>query len=382
MGAVVGAGCEHAGMTSEIKGTVTWAQALAWRMERHLLDPLGPASAAHVVHRLGAVLSMDESLADLAVCTRSTTCRPGDLAQALVDGTVIKAFAFRGSMHYLSPVDGGTYLALRAAGRQWELPSWVEYYRLAPEDWPDFRAAVREALSDGPLTIAELGEALTRHQAYRHLEAVFDDGAGTLIKPLTWQGDMSFGPPRDGQHTFQRLDSNPRWSGIPELEEAGPRAVTAYLRAYGPATVEHLHYWLGNGLSAGRKRLDRWISGLEERMVAVDVEGTTAYVMDDDVDSLAASEPSEALRFLPGHDQWVMGPGTKDEHVTSPSLRGAMTRKANPVVLGGVVCGSWRRSGDELTVSWQGGQVRPDRALRQEVARLAGILDRDLHVSR
>ena len=43
---------------------------------------------------------------------------------------MIKAFAFRGSMHYLSPEDGGIYLALRSAGRQWELPSWVDYYRL------------------------------------------------------------------------------------------------------------------------------------------------------------------------------------------------------------------------------------------------------------
>ena len=283
-------------------------------------------------------------------------------------------------MHYLSAQDGGIYLALRCAGRQWELPSWVEYYRLGPDDWPDFRAAVREALSEGPLTIGELGDALTRQPAYRHLRAVFEEGAGTLIKPLTWQGDMSFGPPRDGQHTFQRLDTNPRWSGIPDLEEAGPRAVVAYLRTYGPATTDHLHYWLGNGLSAGRRRLDRWIAGLADRLVAVDVEGTTAYVLDEDVDSLASAVPSEAVRFLPGHDQWVMGPGTKDEHVTPAPLRDAMTRKANPVVVGGVVSGSWARKGDGLTVSWQGGQVKPEAAIREEAARLAGILGRDLRI--
>ena len=172
---------------------------------------------------------MDESLAELAVRTRRSTSRPGELAAALADGEVIKAFAFRGSMHYLSPEEGGIYLALRSAGRQWELPSWVEYYRLTPSDWPDFRAAVRAALSDGPLTVVELGQALTRHRAYRHLKPVFDEGAGTLIKPLTWQGDMSFGPPRDGRHTFQRLDSNPRWRGIPDLDDAGPRAITGVL---------------------------------------------------------------------------------------------------------------------------------------------------------
>src|SRR3954469_1803429 len=353
-------------MAPSIEARTTWAQALAWRMNRHLLEPLGSASAADVVRRLGAVLSMDESLADLAVSTRSTTARPGDLGQALAEGAVIKAFAFRGSMHYLSPEDGGIYLALRSAGRQWELPSWVEYYRLTPQDWPDFRAAVRDALGDGPLTIAELGAALTRHRAYRHLQSVFDEGAGTLVKPLTWQGDMSFGPPRDGQHTFQRLDTNPRWSGIPELDDAGPRAVTAYLEAYGPATPGHLHYWLGDGLSAGRKRLDGWISGLGDQLARIDVEGTTAFVRHEDADSLLAARPSDAVRLLPGHDQWVMGPGTKDVHVTPPPLRDAMTRKANPVIAGGVLRGTWARKGGGLEIAWHGGGRVADASHQQE----------------
>jgi hypothetical protein len=113
-------------MSASTAVSVTWAQALAWRMRRHLLDPVGSESVAGVVGRLGAVLSMDESLAELAVRTRRTTSRPGELAAALVTGEVIKVFAFRGSMHYLTPEDGGVYLALRSAGRQWELPSWVD----------------------------------------------------------------------------------------------------------------------------------------------------------------------------------------------------------------------------------------------------------------
>jgi hypothetical protein len=367
-------------MSPSTDASVTWPQALAWRSQRHLLDPVGSESVAGVVRRLGAVLSMDESLAELAVRTRRTTSRPGELTKALADGTVIKAFAFRGSMHYLSPEDGGIYLALRSAGRQWELPSWVEYYRLAPADWPDFRAAVREALSDGPRTIPELGEALARHPAYRHLKPVFDEGAGTLIKPLTWQGDMSFGPSRDGQRTFQRLDLNPRWTGVPDLDDAGPRAITGYLRTYGPATFGHVHHWLGDGLSAGRKRLDAWLSELRDQLVAVEVEGTTAYVVREDVDSLVAARPSDAVRLLPGHDQWVMGPGTKDVHVIPPSRRDPVTRKANPVIVGGVVCGTWARKGDELTVGWLDDRPPPRAPLEQEAARLGGILGRDLRL--
>ena len=293
---------------------------------------------------------------------------------------MIQAFAFRGSMHYLSPEDGGIYLALRSAGRQWELPSWVEYYRLTPSDWPDFRAAVRAALSDGPLTIPELGQVLAGHRAYQHLRPVFEEGAGTLIKPLTWQGDVSLGPRRDGQRTLQGLDTNPRWQGVPDLDAAGPRAVMAYFRTYGPATLDNLHYWLGNGLSAGRKRLTTWFTELGDRLVAVDVEGTAAYVAREDVESLQATPPSHAVRFLPGHDQWVMGPGTKDVHVTPSSRRDLMTRKANPVIAGGVVCGTWAREGDELAVTWLDERRPPRAAIELEADRLAAILEQELRL--
>lgn len=367
-------------MTASGAVSVTWAQALSWRLERQLLDPVGSEPVGEVVRRLGAVLAMDESLAELAVRTRRTHSAPGELAAALVSGEVVKAFAFRGSMHYLSPHDGGVYLALRAAGRQWERASWVDYYRLTPNDWPDFRAAVRAALAAGPLTVVELGEALAQHREYRHLKPVFDAGAGTLVKPLTWQGDMSFGPPRDGRATFQALDANPRWHGIPDLDDAGPRAITAYLRAYGPATPAHLRYWLVDGLSAGRRRLEAWLQELRDELAEVDVEGTVAYVVGDDVDTLVASAPSDAVHLLPGHDQWVIGPGTKDAHVTPPDRRDLMTRKANPVLVGGVVCGTWARRRDELVVTWLDERPRPDAAIAREAERLGRLLGTDLRV--
>lgn len=103
--------------------------------------------------------------------------------------------------------------------------------------------------------------------------------------------------------------------------------------------------------------------------------------MREDVDSLSAARPSNAVRFLPGHDQWVMGPGTKDVHITPQSGRDLITRKANPVIVGGAVCGTWARKGDQLTVNWIDDRRRPGDAIEQEAARLAGILGRDLHLS-
>lgn len=351
---------------------ITWSQALAWRMQRHLLEPVGATPIPAVVRRLGAVLATDEGAAELAVGARRVRSGPGELRQALVDGGIIKVFAFRGALHYLSPEDGGAYLALRSAGRQWELPSWQEYYNLRTADWPAFRESVRAALEAGPLTTGELGAVVTRQAAYRHLRPVFDDGAGTLIKPLTWQGDMSFGPPRDGQHTCQRLADNPRWAGVWELDKAGPHAIASYLRSYGPATHKHIDYWLGEGLSAGRKRLRGWLAELEGELATIDVEGETAYVMSEDADALLEAQPTEAVRLLPGHDQWVMGPGTKDEHVVPPAHRDVVTRKANLVVAGGVVSGTWGAKDGAVEVDWFEECGTPPRdALEEQVDTLA-----------
>ena len=361
--------------------SITWSQALAWRMRQQLLDPVGTESVEGVVRRLGAVQAQLDSAAELAVRTRRERSRPGEVARALAEGRIIKTFAFRGATHLMTPEDGGVYLALRAASRMWELPSWQNYYSLAPSDWPRLREVVREALADGPLTLEELGTAITARSQFRHLAFVFDGNPWSLLKALAWQGDLSFGPAQ-GRTTFQRLDGNPRWAGVPELDEAGMRAVEAYFRAYGPATPDHLQYWLGEGLGAGRKRIKAWFAGFGDRLAALDVDGETAYVLREDLEALAGTPPSAAVRLLPGYDQWVLGPGTADAHIVPPARRALVSRQANLVIVGGVVSGTWSLTHDDLSVDWfSGGAPPPGEALAAEIARLASILDRPLRSS-
>lgn len=356
--------------------SLTWSAALAWRMQRQLLDPVGTESVAGVVGRLGAVPATPDASAELAVRVRRRRSRSGEVARALADGRIIKTFAFRGATHLLTPEDGGAYLAVRGASRMWELPSWQSHYGLAPSDWPHLCEAVGAALADGPLTRDELGAAVTARPRFAHLGFAFADGAGTLLKPLAWQGVMSFGPSRDGRATFQRLDRNPRWAGLPDLDEAGTRAVEAYFRAYGPATPDHVRYWLGEGLGAGRKRIRAWIAGLGERLAPVDIEGTTTYVLREDLPELAAARATNAVRLLPGYDQWVLGPGTADARIVPPASRTPVSRRANLVTVGGVVSGTWTLTDGRIVVTWFTGASPPaPEDLADEVTRLAMILE-------
>jgi hypothetical protein len=54
-------------------------------LERHLLDPIRSESVGGVVRGMGAVLAMDEPLAELAVRTRCASSQLGEMTKAPAD---------------------------------------------------------------------------------------------------------------------------------------------------------------------------------------------------------------------------------------------------------------------------------------------------------
>jgi hypothetical protein len=57
-----------------------------------------------------------------------------------------------------------------------------------------------------------------------------------------------------------------------------------------------------------------------------------------------------------------------------------MTRKANPVIHGGVVSGTWVRRDHELTVTWHADEPLPDSSIEREVRRMSDTLGHDLQL--
>ncbi len=362
---------------------VSWPQALAWRMRRHLLDPVSQLSVPEVVGRLCGVQAQVASSAELAVRVRRQTSRRGEVDRALREGRLLKTWAMRGTLHLLTPHEAGTFLSLVASGRSWERPSWQRYFGMTPKQLDVLRATVRVALESGPLTRDELATAVSARRGLRHLGEGLRSSWGTLLKPLAWQGDLCCGPSLGNRVTYMRPeDASSRWRGLPDPEDAAPLAITAYFRVYGPTTIDAFGNWLAGGWF-GKRQLRAWFVDVEPSLAEVDVEGERAYVLADDVDDLVSTEPTTALRLLPGFDQYVLGPGTADSHVVPASRRAAVSRQAgwiSPVVVaGGAVYGTWELDGDDVRVSWFTETGKPRRrALRAEVTRLSSILERDL----
>jgi hypothetical protein len=362
---------------------VSWKQALAWRMRRQLLDPIGRLPVADVVRRLGGVQAQVASSAELAVRIRRGASRRGEVAHALSDGSLVKTWAMRGALHLLTPEEGGAFLSLMAAGRSWERPAWSRYFGMTPERIERLRVAAREALDGKVLTRDELVEAVTRKPGLEDIGEALRSSWGTVFKPLAWQGDLCFGPSQGNRATFMLpAAASARWAGLPDPDDAAPIAIGAYLGAYGPASVDAFGNWLAGGWF-GKRRLRALFEALGDRLVQVEVDGEPLYVLEQHLEELASAKPTESVRLLGGFDQYVLGPGTGDGHVVPPARRAAVSRQAgwiSPVVVaGGVVRGTWELDGRHMRIGWfRETGVVPRRALEAEVARLAAILDRDL----
>jgi hypothetical protein len=371
---------------STVAAKVTWRQALAWRTHRQLLDPIGTLPVEEVVRQLGAVQAQVASIAELGIRVRRETSQPGEVGKALAEGRLIKTWAMRGALHLLTPEEGGAFLSLMAAGRSWERPSWERYFGVSPHRIERLRGVVRDALDAGPLTREELVAALTARRGYAHMGDAFRSGWGTLLKPFAWQGDLCFGPSQGNRVTFLRPEAaSERWAGLPDPEAAAPLAVAAYLRVYGPATLDAFGFWMSGGYFGARKR-HTWFDAIEDRLAEVEVDGDPAYVLAEDLDELLSTRPSSVVRLLPGFDQFVLGPGTGDGHVVPTARRAAVSRQSGwiaPVVLvGGVASGTWELDGDDVRVDWFGEAGKPPiTRLQAEASRLSSLIGRDLRLA-
>ncbi|GAA1288976.1 DNA glycosylase AlkZ-like family protein [Saccharothrix xinjiangensis] len=356
--------------------TITWDQVRAWRLRRQFLEPRTDAPGAEVVSRLCGAQAQVKSSAALTALLRQAEPRPEDVEGGLADGVLLKTWAMRGTLHLLKGDEAGDFLSLAASARTWHSPPWQREFGATPAEVEALVDAVSSALDGRVLTRDELVAAVAADAGLAKLEARLRSGWGALLKPLAWQGALCHGPSRGAKVTFARPgDLAPGWRGVPDPDEAAPRAIAAYLGAHGPATPDAFNAWLMRG-ALRKTPLRRWFADMGDRLTKVDVEGEEAFALSEHVDELATAEPSRSVRLLGAFDQYVLGPGTNDPRVLAPEHRARVSRAAGwiapVVVVGGRVTGVWEQVDDAVVVSMFPGARKPSMsALRAEAGHLA-----------
>lgn len=357
---------------------ITWQQVLSWRLRRSLLAPVQQVEAAEIVRRLCGVQAQVPSSAGLAIGVRQAEPVVGSMTKALADGTLMRTWSMRGTLHLLVPDEAGAYLSLMAAGKTWEKPSWIRVAGVTPDEMAELVQAIAEVLDDQILTRDQLVIEVAARLGHSELDAKLRSGWGSLLKPAAWQGALCHGPPDGNRVTFARPDRIlPTWKGVPDPDEAAKVVVPAYLSAYGPATMERFDNWLTRGGS--RKGLLRgWFASVDERLATVDVAGTTAYLLAEDVDELAATNPSTDVHLLPGFDQYVLGPGTSAAEIVPPEHRSKVSKAAGwiapVVVFRGRVIGVWDGDKTDVDVTFFGDDRPSAKSLDAAIDRMRNVL--------
>jgi len=313
----------------------------------------GPADA---VRHLLALQGQDLRGALVAVALRCGLTGAGALdavRASLADGSVVRSWPVRGTLHLLAAEDLGWLLGLTAERTLAGAASRRAALGLDEAAFARGREVLVGALAGG--------RSLTRAEALDALRAAgLLDGPGQRGYHLLWHlahtGLVCWGPPAAppdgaarGQGDEQRLVLLDEWVPRPRRlprEEALGELARRYLAGHGPATVADLVRW--SGLRVGDVRTGLALA--RPSLEVLDVDGVE-HLLDPATPALLDEVRAAARRprLLPGFDEMVLGYADRTatlaaehEPLVVPGGNGIF---APTVVVGGRAVGTWRRTG-------------------------------------
>ncbi|HEX6494185.1 MAG TPA: winged helix DNA-binding domain-containing protein [Acidobacteriaceae bacterium] len=326
---------------------VTWTQVAAWRVRRHYLEQRAPASEIlAVASRLCGLHAQVFSSAELTLWARVEGLERGAVQRAVwEDRKLVKTWAMRGTLHLLPAAELHLWHAALATSRRYLSPTrWEKHFGITIEDLERLTDAIGQVLDGQVMTRQELADAVGRITRSVQLGAKLAEGSwGTILKPAAFAGNLCFAPSLGQLVRFTRPAS---WCALkarrPDSQKATTEVTRRYLSAYGPATYRDLARWWGSGMSIGRQ----WITAMGGQATAVDLEGSCAWALADDLRELREIEPVRSLRLLPAFDQYVIGASPHATHLLPGDLRARVYRPqgwVSPVLLvNGRMQGVWR----------------------------------------
>jgi hypothetical protein len=315
-------------------------------------------AAPDVVARLLALQAQDIGAAPLALRARARGLTPDRVAAARSDGSVVRAWGPRGTLHLMTPDDLAWLLPLLG-------PGWTNQAmrRLAQEQvagTPDklIRLTERALAGQGPLTKQALGDRLGSLGVQ-----VGGQGIVYLAFLAASRGKVVLGPDQANRPTYVRTadwlgrDLTAEWDRDRVLAELARR----YLRAHTPAAPEDLATWSGLPLRDARAA---W---------ALIGDELTEIIHDDGPlwrPRRGTARPTEvAVVLVPAFDEYLLG--WRDRSLTlSPAHAKRIAPGGgiiHPAIVGdGRVVGTWRVTRQSSVTTDLFGQVDAE-TLRTEV---------------
>lgn len=163
------------------------------------------------------------------------------------------------------------------------------------------------------------------------------------LRLVALRGLICFAPRKRNEASFVRtvqwLVADPPHM---DVDEARAELARRYLRCYGPSTSRHFAAWAGISTAQAKQT---W-GLLAAELVQVRVEGSSGWLLQEDLMRLEAPPPAYGVRFLPAHDPFLQ---LRDRAslVAEKALQRRIWRTVGSpgvILAGGEVIATWRAS--------------------------------------
>ncbi len=205
-----------------------------------------------VVKWMGALQAQDYGQSVWAIGLRTRSGTLADVERAIEDGTIIRTWPMRGTIHFVPPEDARWMLKLSAARMLAADGRRMAQLELTVDILVRCQDLFYHALSGGKrlsrpdlMTLLEDAGISTQHQRGYH-----------ILWYCAQNGVICLGPMQGKQQTFELLDEwSPGSRDLPR-EEALAELARRYFSSHGPATVHDFAWWAGLTVTDARLGLE------------------------------------------------------------------------------------------------------------------------------
>ena len=305
----------------------------------------GSATAADAVRWMTATQAQDYASAVLAIALRTQSRSHSDVHAALDNGSVVRSWPMRGTLHFVAAEDLSWMLALTAERSLATSEKYRAQLGLELSTVERAREVAVEILSGGGRS--SRADLLASWEK-AGLQSVKVHGY-RLIWHLAQTRTLCLGPTGPGPTHEQHFVLFDEWITTPrhlERDEALGEWALRYFRSHGPATVKDFSWW--TQLKAADVKVAVAIAAPQlERIVVDDV---TYYL---DPQTLASLTPlrrkARDVFLLPGFDEYLLGYQTRSAvlptEFASRIVPGGNGVFLPTVISDGEVVGTWKRVG-------------------------------------
>jgi hypothetical protein len=287
-----------------------------------------------VVRWFGAVQAQDYLGALWAVGFRTKNANEESVEKAITDGTIIRTWPMRRTLHFVTSADIRWILELMGPRVIASSAGILRQFELDDKTLARCKKLFVRALQDG--------KQLSRQAMYKVLEvgriSTSEQRGLHILAHLSQEGFICFGAREGKQQTFALLDEWVPAAKKLARDEALAELARRYFTSHGPATLQDFVWWSGLTVADAKAGLEM----VKSHFVQENIEGKTYWIPSA---MLKAKRSPATANLLPVYDEYTVA--YKDR---SAALDLLYEKQAGngiffpPIIINGQIVGTWKRA--------------------------------------